>query len=189
MNRFFHGSRGDSPAKRLLIHIVLICACVVAIYPFLRVVSISLRPGSALFATDLSLIPEGATLNNYRSLIMEKDFTIWLWNSLLVSIATVIVGVLLAAAAAYAFSRWSFPGRRQGLLFLLTTQMLPPGMLLLPIYVMVVRLKLFNTIRDHLELLSWVGSFFHMASEGHTTPYPGTEYDGGRGPLMAFYRS
>ncbi|HNU95152.1 MAG TPA: sugar ABC transporter permease, partial [Bacillota bacterium] len=145
MNRFFHGSRGDSPAKRLLIHIVLICACIVAIYPFLRVVSISLRPGSALFATDLSLIPEGATLDNYKTLIMEKDFTIWLWNSLLVSIATVIVGVLLAAAAAYAFSRWSFPGRRQGLLFLLTTQMLPPGMLLLPIYVMVVRLKLFNT--------------------------------------------
>lgn len=193
MNRFFYSSRGDSPAKRLLIHIVLICACLVAVYPFLRVVSISLRPGSALFSTDLSLIPEGATLNNYKSLVMEKDFTIWLWNSLLVSIATVIVGVLLAAAAAYAFSRWSFPGRRQGLLFLLTTQMLPPGMLLLPIYVMVVRLKLFNTYTGIILSYS-AGSvpFSIWLLKGYYDTIPKELEEAamvdGAGPLMAFYR-
>ena len=131
--------------KSVSIHLVLIAACIVAVYPFLRVVSISLRPGSALLSTSLALIPPGATLENYRTLIFDKDFTIWLWNSLIVSGATVLIGLLLAATAAYAFSRWKFPGRRQGLVFLLLTQMLPPGMLLLPIYIMVVRLNLFNT--------------------------------------------
>ncbi len=191
--RFFQSSRGDSPAKRLLIHIILICACAVAVYPFLRVVSISLRPGSALLSTDLSLIPEGATLNNYKSLIMEKDFTIWLWNSLMVSIATVIVGVLLAAAAAYAFSRWSFPGRRQGLIFLLTTQMLPPGMLLLPIYVMVVRLRLFNTYTGMILSYS-AGSvpFSIWLLKGYYDTIPRELEEAamvdGAGPIMAFYR-
>ena len=191
--RFFQSSRGDSPAKRLLIHIILICACAVAVYPFLRVVSISLRPGSALLSTDLSLIPEGATLNNYKSLIMEKDFTIWLWNSLMVSIATVIVGVLLAAAAAYAFSRWSFPGRRQGLIFLLTTQMLPPGMLLLPIYVMVVRLRLFNTYTGMILSYS-AGSvpFSIWLLKGYYDTIPRKLEEAamvdGAGPIMAFYR-
>ena len=131
--------------KSVAIHFVLIAACVIAVYPFLRVVSISLRPGSVLLSTSLSLIPPGATLENYRTLIFDKDFTIWLWNSLIVSGATVLIGLMLAATAAYAFSRWKFPGRRQGLVFLLLTQMLPPGMLLLPIYIMVVRLNLFNT--------------------------------------------
>jgi arabinogalactan oligomer/maltooligosaccharide transport system permease protein len=193
MKRFFQSSRGDSPAKRLLIHTVLICACAVAVYPFLRVVSISLRPGSALLSTDLSLIPEGATLNNYKSLIMEKDFTIWLWNSLLVSVATVIVGVLLAAAAAYAFSRWSFPGRRQGLVFLLTTQMLPPGMLLLPIYVMVVRLRLFNTYTGMILSYS-AGSvpFSIWLLKGYYDTIPRELEEAamvdGAGPIMAFYR-
>ncbi|MDD4337706.1 MAG: carbohydrate ABC transporter permease [Firmicutes bacterium] len=144
-HRFFTSAKGDSPAKKLLIHLLLITASVIALYPFLRVVTISLRPGSQLLSTDLSLIPKDATLDNYRTLILEKDFVIWLWNSLVVSLTTVIVGVLLSASAAYAFSRWDFPGRKQGLVFLLTTQMLPPGMLLLPIYVMVVRLQLFNT--------------------------------------------
>ncbi|MGI6130781.1 MAG: sugar ABC transporter permease [Bacillota bacterium] len=193
MKRFFHNSRGDSPAKRLLIHIVLICACAVAIYPFLRVVSISLRPGSALLSTDLSLIPEGASLGNYRALIMEKDFTIWLWNSVMVSVATVIVGVLLAAAAAYAFSRWSFPGRRQGLVFLLTTQMLPPGMLLLPIYVMVVRLRLFNTYTGMILSYS-AGSvpFSIWLLKGYYDTIPRELEEAamvdGAGPIMAFYR-
>lgn len=142
---FSKKGRGDSLAKRLLIHLILIMACVIAVYPFLRVVTISLRPGAQLLSTSLALIPENATLENYRILVFEKDFTIWLWNSLVVSITTVIVAVLLSASAAYAFSRWGFPGKKQGLVFLLTTQMLPPGMLLLPIYVMVVRMQLFNT--------------------------------------------
>ncbi|HAI86344.1 MAG TPA: ABC transporter [Firmicutes bacterium] len=193
MRRFFQGSRGDSPAKRLLIHIVLICACAVAVYPFLRVVSISLRPGSALLSTDLSLIPAGATFNNYKTLVMEKDFTIWLWNSILVSVATVMVGVLLAAAAAYAFSRWAFPGRRQGLLFLLTTQMLPPGMLLLPIYVMVVRLRLFNTYTGMILSYS-AGSvpFSIWLLKGYYDTIPRELEEAamvdGAGPITAFYR-
>ncbi|HHY10802.1 MAG TPA: ABC transporter permease subunit [Firmicutes bacterium] len=143
--RFFVKGRKDSWLKKLLIHITLTAASVAAIYPFLRIITISLRPGSQLLSTSLSIIPARATLENYRILIFEKDFLLWLWNSLVVSLTTVIVAVVLAASAAYAFSRWDFPGKKSGLLFLLTTQMLPPGMLLLPIYVMVVRMQLFNT--------------------------------------------
>ncbi|HHY13007.1 MAG TPA: hypothetical protein GX529_10310, partial [Firmicutes bacterium] len=90
-HRFFTSAKGDSPAKKLLIHLLLITASVIALYPFLRVVTISLRPGSQLLSTDLSLIPKDATLDNYRTLILEKDFVIWLWNSLVVSLTTVIV--------------------------------------------------------------------------------------------------
>jgi arabinogalactan oligomer/maltooligosaccharide transport system permease protein len=50
--------------------------------------------------------------------------------------------VALAATSAYAFSRWNFPGRRPGLVFLLTTQMIPPGMLLIPLYIMAVQIPL-----------------------------------------------
>lgn len=141
----FAKGREDSLLKKIFIHFILILACLIALYPFLRVVTISLRPGAQLLSTSLSLLPSNATLENYRILIFNKDFTIWLWNSLVVSLTTVIVAIFLSATAAYAFSRWNFTGKKQGLLFLLTTQMLPPGMLLLPIYVMVVRLQLFNT--------------------------------------------
>ncbi|HNR96150.1 MAG: Maltose transport system permease protein MalG [Chloroflexi bacterium ADurb.Bin180] len=149
---FFHRTRGDSGFKRLLIHVILIAACIVAIYPILRIFTISIRPGDKLLSTDLSIIPKNATLNSYRQVLFgdpatkrKSDFFLWLWNSLLITLTTACIGVILASSAAYAFSRFKFPGRSPGLIFLLTTQMIPAGMLLLPLYMMLTRLKLINT--------------------------------------------
>ncbi|HOU24491.1 MAG TPA: sugar ABC transporter permease, partial [Anaerolineae bacterium] len=125
---FFHRTRGDSGFKRLLIHVILIAACIVAIYPILRIFTISIRPGDKLLSTDLSIIPKNATLNSYRQVLFgdpatkrKSDFFLWLWNSLLITLTTACIGVILASSAAYAFSRFKFPGRSPGLIFLLTT--------------------------------------------------------------------
>lgn len=150
--KFFHAGRGDSPFKRLVIHLILILACIVAVYPISRIVSISLRPGDRLLSTDLRIIPQDATLESYRLVLFgdpvtkrKSDFFLWLWNSLVITMITATIGVILSASAAYAFSRFKFPGRGPGLIFLLTTQMIPAGMLLLPLYMMLVRLQMINT--------------------------------------------
>lgn len=150
--KFFHRTRGDSGFKRLLIHLTLIFACIIAVYPILRIFTISIRPGDRLLSTDLSIIPKGATLNSYRLVLFgdpatgrKSDFFLWLWNSLMITVTTATIGVILSASAAYAFSRFKFPGRGPGLIFLLTTQMIPAGMLLLPLYMMLTRLQLINT--------------------------------------------
>lgn len=142
---FFKARRGDSPFKRILIHLVLIICCIIAIYPVTRIFSVSLRPGNRLLTTDLKIIPEDASWNNYKEVIFDSNFLLWLWNSMLITITTSIVGVVLATSAGYAFSRFRFPGHRSGLLFILATQMIPASMLLLPIYIMLVRLKLINS--------------------------------------------
>jgi arabinogalactan oligomer/maltooligosaccharide transport system permease protein len=147
LSRFFRSGRGDSPFKRLLIHLALIISSAIAVYPILRVISVSLRPGDRLLSTSLAIIPEDATLQAYKTVILEKDFLLWLWNSLTITVSTAIVGVILAATGAYAFSRWKFPGRAPGLIFLLTTQMIPAAMLMVPIYILAARLGLINTYR------------------------------------------
>lgn len=149
---FFFRARGDSPFKRLLIHLLLIIACVISVYPVLRVVTISLRPNDTLLTTSLRIIPENATLDNYREVIFgapeknrKSDFFLWLWNSFSVVMVTSIISVALAAVSAYAFSRFRFKGRSAGLVFLFTTQMIPAGMLLLPLYIMLAKLKMINS--------------------------------------------
>src|SRR3990172_2216283 len=129
---FFHRGRGDSPFRTVLIHAALIVACIIAVYPILRVVTISLRPNDSLLTTSLRIIPEGATLDNYKEVLFgnaaenrDSDFFLWLWNSFSITITTSIIATILAAVAAYAFSRFKFPGRGTGLVFLLTTQMIP----------------------------------------------------------------
>jgi arabinogalactan oligomer/maltooligosaccharide transport system permease protein len=147
LKRFFYRSRGDCSFKRLLIHLVLIIACAIAIYPALRILSVSLRPGNRLLSTDLSIIPKDATLENFRRLFTEKDFLLWVWNSLIITITTATIGVIIASASAYAFSRWKFPGRNAGMVFLLSTQMIPAAMMMVPIYIIAAKLQLINTYR------------------------------------------
>ena len=144
---FFYGGREDSPFKRILIHLALIVCCVIAIYPVLRVFSVSLRPGDRLLSTDMSIIPPDATLESYRIVLFDKPFLSWIWNSLAITIATAIIGVILAATSAYAFSRWKFPGRTVGLVFLLATQMIPAAMLMIPIYILAIKLGLVGTYK------------------------------------------
>ncbi len=126
-------------------HAVLIVFSAIAVYPALNVLSISLRPGNRLRSTDLAIIPTDWTLTSYVELFTEQPFLTWLGNSLLVSGLVTLTGVALASIAGYAFSRYSFTGRRAMMLAILTTQMFPATMLLLPLYILIARLGLVNT--------------------------------------------
>jgi arabinogalactan oligomer / maltooligosaccharide transport system permease protein len=139
--------REDSPFKRFWIHVALIFSCILAAYPILRIISIALRPGDRLLSTDLSLIPADATLEAFRIVLLDKPFLQWLWNSLAITVSTAIIGVVLAATSAYAFSRWKFPGRSLGLIFLLGTQMIPAAMLMIPLYILAIKLNLVGSFR------------------------------------------
>ena len=126
-------------------HVVLLTFVAISLYPALNVLSISLRPGNQLRSTDLSIIPEDWTLDSYRQLFTEQPFLTWLGNSLLVSSAVTLCGVCLASIGGYAFSRFQFVGRGASMVAILTTQMFPATMLLLPLYILIAGLHLVNT--------------------------------------------
>lgn len=135
----------DKWPTRLLIYLVLLIWVVIAIYPVIRVFSISLRPGDRLLSTSLAIIPADATLENFRILFTERPFLRWMWNSTVVTVAVTIFGVALASTAGYAISRYRFVGRTTAMLSILTTQMFPATMLLLPMYIIISHLNLINT--------------------------------------------
>ncbi len=132
--------------QRALVHAVLIVVTLLTLYPILQIIGISLRPGDQLYSTSLRLIPEGASLKAYRVILFEKPFLLWLKNSLIVSLSVTLIGVALAATSGYAFSRFRFPGHRIGLTSFLITQMFPATMLLLPLYLLLQKLNLLNSL-------------------------------------------
>ncbi len=130
---------------KIAAYIVLVIFTLFAIYPILVVMTISLRPGDRLLSRSLALIPEHATLNTYVRLFTEEPFLLWLGNSLIISAAVMVVGVALAATAGYAFSRYKFVGKESAMFGLITTQMFPLTMLLLPLFIMLIKLKLYDS--------------------------------------------
>ncbi|MGZ5022175.1 MAG: sugar ABC transporter permease [Chthoniobacterales bacterium] len=116
-----------------------------ALYPILQIITIALRPGDQLLSTSLSPIPQGATLANFRVLLTETPFLRWLGNSSIIALAVTLTGVVLASTAGYALSRFRFLGRTSMLNGLLVTQMFPATMLLLPLYLILIKLSLINS--------------------------------------------
>jgi arabinogalactan oligomer/maltooligosaccharide transport system permease protein len=139
------GGRREPFAKRLVIHAILIFAAIVAAFPVLRVLGVALRPGNRVLDLEFSLIPKDATWDSFRHVLFETDLPLWLMNSLVITTGSAIVGLIIAATSAYAFARFKFPGRGVGLTLLLTTQLIPAAMLLVPIYILAVQLSLANS--------------------------------------------
>jgi arabinogalactan oligomer/maltooligosaccharide transport system permease protein len=131
--------------KKLLVYAVLAVFVVIAVYPVLRILSISIRPGDRLLSTSLAVIPDDATGANYAALLGDTPFLRWLLNSTLVAIAVTFTGVALASTAGYALSRFKFRGRNAALSGILITQMFPATMLLLPLFLMLTKLGLLNS--------------------------------------------
>lgn len=138
-------SKAATTVRVMASYVVLVLFSLVALYPVLQIVNISLRPADRLLSTSLELIPAQASFDNYVGLLTERPFFLWLINSTLIAVVVTLTGVVLASTCGYAFSRYNFVGKKFGLLSLLVTQMFPATMLLLPMYIMLVNLHLINT--------------------------------------------
>ncbi len=115
------------------------------LYPVLNIIGVSLREDNAFQTKSLSIVTADSGFDNYWQLLFKTDFLLWLKNSLLVSTAVTILGVALASTCAYALSRYQFKGRKLGMTALLTTQMFPATMLLLPFFILLSKLGLINS--------------------------------------------
>lgn len=130
-----------------LLHGGLVLASIIAIGPILWIVSSSFKRRADIDLPELHLLPPHWTLANYRYVLGANNhvFLHWMWNSLAIALMTTVVGLFLAATAAYALSRYRFPGYRAALNSFLITQMFPAAILLVPIYNIVVKFGLLNS--------------------------------------------
>ncbi len=136
--------------RRLLTHLALSAFTGLTLLPVALVLRKAVSPGKD-FALTLNPIPSQLTAEHFARVLSSTDgdgawlFGRQLLNSVLVSGVTTLLGVFLSCTAAYAFSRFRFPGRRAGMLTFLVVQMFPATLLLIPMYIILARLGLLNS--------------------------------------------
>ena len=123
---------------------------VLAMGPFVWMILTSLTPSERLSATGVSLSPAGWGLDNYARLFEQTSFLGNMGHSLIVAVGTVALGLTVSVTAAYAFSRFRFPGRKAIMLQFLLVNMFPVVLLILPLFVLMRRLGILDT---HLGLI------------------------------------
>lgn len=135
----------ENKLVNFFIYLFLIVFTLGTLYPVINIFSISLRPGDKLLSTSLEIIPDNATFKSYIELFTGRDFLLWVWNSTFISLVVTFTGVVLASTAGYALSRFKFVGKQLSMTGIITTQMFPATMLLLPMYIMLIELGLLNS--------------------------------------------
>ena len=131
--------------ETILIFVFLVIFTLITVYPVLNVIGISLRSENAFNTKSLLLFDKSSSLKTYIQLFTQTDFLLWIMNSFIVSISVTLLGVILASTSAYALSRFDFKGRKFGMVAILTTQMFPATMLLLPFFILLSKLSLINS--------------------------------------------
>lgn len=130
--------------RHLWVHLALLFACAVAIFPLHSVLVTSLKPERDIYRPQL--VPAEWRWDNYAQVATRDGaiFMRWFANSIFVALGTTGVGLALASTAAFALSRFSFRGRGAVLSLFLVTQMFPGAILLVPLYAILSRAGLLN---------------------------------------------
>jgi multiple sugar transport system permease protein len=146
VSRATSAKRGVGPSLYLVaIYGILIIAALIALVPFLYVISTSLKDTVSLFKYPPEWIPAEPTLVNFQSLLQEYPFIRWTMNSFIVASAVTVVKVVIDSMAGYAFAKMGFPGKDALFLVVLMTLMVPFAATLIPLFIIVRDLHLTNT--------------------------------------------
>lgn len=117
----------------------------VILLPFFWMISTAFRPAEDTFNIPPTLIPNPFTVEAFTNLWTNYPFIDFFRNSLIIVLSATVISIVFSCLAGYGASRFKFAGRGAFLTFLLTTQMFPTIMLLVPIYRVMITYGLINT--------------------------------------------
>ncbi len=132
--------------SRLLKHIFLSLFAFFMLYPLLWMVASSFKPDNQIFG-DLSIIPTTFMWQNFTEgwYALRESFTLFYWNSTLITVLTVIGNLLSCSFAAYAFARLDFTLKNFWFALMMMTLMIPYHVVLIPQYVLFLNLGWVDT--------------------------------------------
>lgn len=126
-------STGFRWLRNLLLYLLLFLILVIALGPFIVMVSTSLKAPWETFVYPPTLLPQEPTPGNYNDAWTQSTVPRGVFNSFIVSGVSVVTNVLFGSLAAFAFARLEFPGRRALFWVVLATMMMPSAVLVVPL--------------------------------------------------------
>jgi ABC-type glycerol-3-phosphate transport system permease component len=144
--RRYQRGRALQRVGTILTYVFLCLWALVILMPFVWLISASLKTIGQYFASPIQWIPNPFVWHNYAEVFTIYNFATYVGNSLLLAVYATVVNTVISALIAYGFARFRFPGRTPLFILMLSTLMLPPQVLTIPLYI---------TFRN----LGWIDTF------------------------------
>jgi len=146
--------------KKFSIHAILIFVSLLSIFPFIWLISTSLKGvNENIFAYPPTIIPKDFTWANYIGVWHKVNFIGYFVNSMVVAGFTVILNLVLSALAAYPLARMNFKGKKTVFFAILATIMIPFQSIMLPVYLITIKLHLIDSVNNFMGYLGLILPF------------------------------
>ena len=129
-------------------YVVGILIAILAIIPFLWMVSTSLKARGALMSIPIEWIPKEPTVASYVKVFSKFPFFSTIGNSLFISVTYTFITLISASMAAFAFAKLKFPKADLLLKVFLATMMIPTQVTIIPLFVVMNKMSLINNYLD-----------------------------------------
>lgn len=126
-------------------YLIAIVLAVLAMIPFLWMLSTSLKSRGALMSIPIEWIPQEPTLDAYIKVFSKFPFAKTIGNSLLISVSYTLITLLSSSMAAFAFAKLKFPGNNLLLKCYLATMMIPTQVTMIPLFVIMNKMGLIDS--------------------------------------------
>jgi len=146
--------------SKTVIHTILIITSLLSIFPFVWLTSTSLKGiNEDIFAYPPVIIPQDFSWTNYIDVWHRVDFMGYFWNSVIVAALTVILNLILSSLAAYPLARMTFKGKKTFFFAILATIMIPFQAIMLPVYLITLKLHLIDSVNSCMGYIGLVMPF------------------------------
>jgi len=131
--------------SKIKTYVILIISAIIVLFPIIWMISVSIRPNNLVFEYPASFIPKVFTLEAYKNVLTDQRYLKYFLNSYIVGMIVTIVSTIIGIMAGYGLSRYKFMGKKVFSLFVVATQTIPKIALLIPFFIIMTKLHLYNT--------------------------------------------
>lgn len=131
---------------RIVSYLILLLGLGLVAVPLWYMVSTAFKPQTMIFIMPPDFWPDPSTWSNFTKVLTTDRFGLYFWNSAKVALTATVLTVLVSSMMAFAFARLKFPGKETLFYVLLLGMMVPPVMLIIPQFIVVHWLDLYNNL-------------------------------------------
>ena len=136
----------NASRARMIWSVVTWTIVLAVVFPLIWMIVTSVKPQSELFSIPPTLMPETVTFEHYWRLLTDTPFLQYFRNSMILAVTTTVVVVVLGTLGAYSLVRFKYRGRETLATLVLFTYLMPSVVLVVPLYLMMAKLGLANTL-------------------------------------------
>jgi len=137
------GQRRSEAIVKAICYFLLILGGITMVVPFIWMIATSFKPASEIYMGNF--FPQAATFDNYREVVLKTLFPRWYLNSFICATLSTLSVVFFDSLAGYTLAKYNFPGKKVLFVLILSTLMVPTEMLIIPWYIMSVKLHWADT--------------------------------------------